>query len=148
MSKKSKKLYTPKTGAFANIATIEKAQLGGAFSNHAFDDLRFTEITESQLDKDFIDALKLTQNLLADDEQQFLRRIENTTAPITTPTTLGKMVREKRKELKLSQQEFADMSGVGRRFISELERGKPTLEFGLVLQVCEAAGIDIMAKPK
>ena len=68
--------------------------------------------------------------------------------PLTKPATLGKLVREKRKELKLSQEKFADLTGVGRRFISELERGKPSLEFGLVLQVCEAAGIDILAKRK
>ncbi|MGB5092384.1 MAG: helix-turn-helix transcriptional regulator [Parvibaculum sp.] len=69
-------------------------------------------------------------------------------AHLSATEQLGKMIREKRKALKLSQQEFADISGVGRRFISELERGKPSLEFGLVLQVCEAAGIEILAKPK
>jgi y4mF family transcriptional regulator len=48
--------------------------------------------------------------------------------------------------MRLSQQQFADLAGVGRRFISELENGKPTLELGLVLQVCKAAGIDVVAK--
>ena len=67
---------------------------------------------------------------------------------VSSPKALGLIVRETRKRMKMSQQEFADLAGVGRRFVSELERGKASLEFGLVLQVCEAAGIDILAKRK
>ncbi|MFZ3032438.1 MAG: helix-turn-helix transcriptional regulator [Parvibaculum sp.] len=79
-----------------------------------------------------------------------LSEIETSTSPIRIDEThtLGYIIRKARKQIKLSQQEFADLTGVGRRFISELERGKPSLEFGLVLQVCEAAGIDILAKRK
>jgi len=47
--------------------------------------------------------------------------------------------------MKLSQQDFADLAGVGRRFVSELESGKPTLEIERVLRVCKAAGIDLTA---
>ncbi|MES1990687.1 MAG: helix-turn-helix transcriptional regulator [Pseudomonadota bacterium] len=68
------------------------------------------------------------------------------TSLIHSPSTLGLIVQKVRKSQKISQQEFADLAGVGRRFISELENGKATLEFGLVLQVCESAGIDILAK--
>lgn len=70
------------------------------------------------------------------------------TIPISSPIALGLIARETRKSMKLSQQEFADFAGVGRRFISEFERGKSSLEFGLVLKVCEAAGITILAKRK
>ena len=59
---------------------------------------------------------------------------------------MGRLVRTARQSMRLSQQQFADLAGVGRRFVSELENGKATLEFGLVLQVCSAAGIDINAK--
>jgi HTH-type transcriptional regulator/antitoxin HipB len=41
---------------------------------------------------------------------------------------------------------FADLVGVGRRFISELENGKATLELGKVLQVASATGIDLLAR--
>ncbi len=58
------------------------------------------------------------------------------------------MVRTTRTRLKINQQEFADLAGVGRRFISELEAGKPTLEFDRVLRVCAAAGIDVSAAPR
>lgn len=61
---------------------------------------------------------------------------------------LGRLVREAREQRGLSQQAFADLVGVGRRFISELENGKPTLELGKVLQVASATGIDLLARPR
>lgn len=67
-------------------------------------------------------------------------------AQISTPADLGMMVREARTARNLTQQQFADLAGVGRRFLSECEKGKPRLEFGKVLQVAAAAGIDLVAK--
>ncbi|SIN83184.1 transcriptional regulator, y4mF family [Parasphingorhabdus marina DSM 22363] len=61
---------------------------------------------------------------------------------------LGKRIRTARKAMKLNQQQFADTAGVGRRFVSELENGKESLEIGLVLACCAAAGIDLFAKPR
>jgi y4mF family transcriptional regulator len=61
---------------------------------------------------------------------------------------LGQMVRGLRERRKLSQQEFADLAGVGRRFVSELENGKPTLEFAKVLQVARAVGISLIARDR
>ena len=40
------------------------------------------------------------------------------------------------------------MAGVGRRFISELENGKATLEIDKVLKVAAAAGIDFLARER
>jgi y4mF family transcriptional regulator len=68
--------------------------------------------------------------------------------PIRTIAELGALVRAARRRLHLSQQRFADLAGVGRRFVSELESGKSTLEAGLVLNCCLAAGIDILARPR
>jgi y4mF family transcriptional regulator len=65
---------------------------------------------------------------------------------LSSPSDLGELVRSARKDMKLSQQHFADLAGVGRRFISELEAGKPTLELGKALEVCSAAGIDVLAR--
>ncbi len=56
----------------------------------------------------------------------------------TTGEEIGQFVRERRKAAKLSQQELAEVAGVGQRFISELERGKSTVrlsEVGTVLAV-------------
>ena len=61
---------------------------------------------------------------------------------------LGQAVRIARKEMGMNQQEFAGLAGVGRRFISELERGKATLEIDRVVKVCNAAGIDLLASSR
>lgn len=67
---------------------------------------------------------------------------------ITTVADLGPLIRTARKAMKLSQGEFAAHAGVGRRFVSELESGKPSLEFDKVLACAAAAGVDIIAKPR
>lgn len=64
---------------------------------------------------------------------------------ITTPVELGQLIKSSRIAKKLTQQQLADLAGVGRRFIVECEAGKPRLEFAKVLQVAAAAGIDILA---
>lgn len=66
-------------------------------------------------------------------------------AEITSASDVGLLIRAARKRMKLSQQAFADSAGVGRRFVSELESGKPTLEFDKVLRVCASAGVDLFA---
>ncbi len=69
-------------------------------------------------------------------------------APLSSAADLGSLIQRARKRMKMSQQQFADASGVGRRFLSELENGKPSLEFDKVLACALAAGIDIFAKPR
>ena len=66
--------------------------------------------------------------------------------PVLSSADLGRMVHEARRAMGLSEQSFADLAGVGRRFLREVEIGKQTLEFGKVLVVCKAAGIDLMAR--
>lgn len=61
---------------------------------------------------------------------------------------IGIVVKATRQALGLTQQRFADLAGVGRRFVSELEAGKPTLEADRVIRCCLAAGIDIFARPR
>ncbi len=41
--------------------------------------------------------------------------------------TIGGFVRARRKANRLSQQELAELAGVGLRFLKELERGKATV---------------------
>lgn len=74
-------------------------------------------------------------------------RRENT-VQIDMTQDLGQMVRYAREARGLSQQAFADLAGVGRRFISELENGKATLEFGKVLKAARAAGIVLLARDR
>jgi len=49
---------------------------------------------------------------------------------IKTPADLGKIIRQRRKAAKLTQQKAAALAGIGVRFLSELERGKPTAQIG------------------
>lgn len=56
---------------------------------------------------------------------------------------IGNIVREERKALGLRQAELAAASGVGVRFIVELERGKSTVQLGRVLAVLSALGCSI-----
>ena len=56
---------------------------------------------------------------------------------------LGKLIREHRKSMGLTQRDAAGLCGVGERFLSELERGKPTAALGKVLQVIKRLGLRI-----
>lgn len=53
---------------------------------------------------------------------------------------IGGFVRERRKSTGLSQQELADLAGVGKRFIVELENDKPTVRLDKVNQVLRVFG--------
>lgn len=57
--------------------------------------------------------------------------------------SLNKFVRLKRKSLKMTQKEMSEKSGVGIRFIRELERGKPTLKMDKVNQVLDLFGYEL-----
>ena len=66
--------------------------------------------------------------------------------PFESVEVLGERLRARRLALGLSQQEFADLAGVGRRFVSELESGKDSVELGRVIKVCRAAGLPLMSR--
>lgn len=53
---------------------------------------------------------------------------------------LGEYIREKRKLYNLTQIELAERSGVGVRFIRELERGKATVQLDKVNLVLSLFG--------
>ncbi|KEO88922.1 hypothetical protein EH31_15960 [Erythrobacter longus] len=65
---------------------------------------------------------------------------------IRSVAELGALVRRARKAMKMNQSEFAAHAGVGRRFVSELEGGKASLEFDRVMACAQAAGIDLTAR--
>ncbi len=56
---------------------------------------------------------------------------------------LGGYIRSKRKIFKLTQVELAERSGVGIRFVRELERGKATLQLDKVNQVLALFGEEL-----
>lgn len=56
-------------------------------------------------------------------------------------------VKELRKEYHLTQESLAFKSGVGLRFIRELEQGKPTVRVDKVNQVLALFGLQLGAVP-
>ncbi|HAG53276.1 MAG TPA: transcriptional regulator [Alphaproteobacteria bacterium] len=54
---------------------------------------------------------------------------------------ISQQVKLARKNAGMNQQDLADFSGVSRKFISDLENEKQTLEIGKVLAVLAALGI-------
>ena len=53
----------------------------------------------------------------------------------------GVLVRQRREALKLRQDDLALAAGVGRRFVIDLEAGKPTCQLGKALLVAFAVGL-------
>ena len=62
---------------------------------------------------------------------------------VSNAKELGALVRQRRKQAGLTLKDAAGMAGVGIRFLSELERGKPTLQLGLVIEVLQLFGLEL-----
>lgn len=60
--------------------------------------------------------------------------------------TLGALVRRVRKSQGLTQEQLAAVSGMGVRFIRELEHGKESCYIGKVLQVLNMLGVKLEAR--
>jgi len=56
---------------------------------------------------------------------------------------ISKFVKQKRKKLKLTQKELAERSGVGLRFVRDLEQGKKTLQLDKVNQILYLFGHEV-----
>lgn len=67
---------------------------------------------------------------------------------VSTAEDIGKIIRLKRKEIKLRQEEIADMAKVGAKFLSQLENGKETAELGKALQVLRKLGLEVYIFPR
>jgi transcriptional regulator with XRE-family HTH domain len=70
-----------------------------------------------------------------DDSTVLNRRAGEVTRPF------GRLIRSRRKALNMTQDQLALATGVGRRFLIDLEAGKTTCQLGLSLVVAEALGI-------
>jgi len=60
---------------------------------------------------------------------------------LETASAFGAMIRNRRKALNMRQDQLALATGVGRRFLIELEAGKPSCQIGRSLLVAEALGL-------
>lgn len=61
---------------------------------------------------------------------------------------LARQVRRQRRLSQLTQSELAGLAGVGLRFVSDLENGRPGLEIGRVLRVVETVGLELSVRPR
>jgi y4mF family transcriptional regulator len=64
-----------------------------------------------------------------------------------TPLEIGKIIKETRKKLGVTQKALALTSGTGLRFVIDLEKGKETCEIGKALTVLQTLGIKITLAP-
>lgn len=65
---------------------------------------------------------------------------------IITATDFGRLIQTTRKKAKLTQRQLAAASGVGDRFVRELEKGKSTCQLGKALLIVQMLGICFEAK--
>lgn len=61
---------------------------------------------------------------------------------------LSLVVRSKRKQDGLTQQNLAAIANVGVRFVSDLENGKATVQLDLVVAVLQALGLQLLLAEK
>jgi y4mF family transcriptional regulator len=67
---------------------------------------------------------------------------------IKTAKDLGALIRQRRKEMGLSQADLAGICNVGNRFLVELEAGKPTIQFDKALHVAANVGLELRVRKK
>ena len=64
-----------------------------------------------------------------------------------TTQQIGRMIRDTRKKMGVTQKDLALTSGTGLRFVIDLERGKETCEIGKALTVIQTLGIRLALTP-
>ena len=63
-------------------------------------------------------------------------------------TPLAKMVKEKRKAHKMTQQDLSQKSGLGLRLVREIEQGKTSMRMDKVNQLLNLFGMELTPTPK
>jgi len=64
---------------------------------------------------------------------------------VRTLDQLSDIVRRARRRQGLTQAGLAHAAGTGRRFVSDVEAGKPTVEFERLMKLCRSLGIRLFA---
>lgn len=66
---------------------------------------------------------------------------------IKTPADIGALIKNARLKAGLSQYDLAQMLKTSQGWVSEIERGKPTAELGMVLKAINTLGINLDSRP-
>ena len=61
---------------------------------------------------------------------------------------IGQALRARRRQLGLTQEDVANVIGVNRRVIGQLERGKGTVQLRIALEAARALGLNIDLQPR
>ena len=61
---------------------------------------------------------------------------------ILNTESIGKVIRERRKQLGYTQGFIAEFTGLSVSFISDVERGKSTAEIGKIIMLINTLGLD------
>ncbi|MGD8779607.1 MAG: type II toxin-antitoxin system Y4mF family antitoxin [Ignavibacteria bacterium] len=56
---------------------------------------------------------------------------------------LGKIIKNHRKKAGLTQKELADLAGIGKTVIFDIEKGKKTVQFNSLLKVLDVLNIKL-----
>ena len=78
----------------------------------------------------------VTPKMKTDSDESALERRASEAA-----LAFGVLIRSRRKAMKMRQDQLALATGVGRRFLIDLEAGKPSCQLGRSLLVAEAVGL-------
>jgi transcriptional regulator with XRE-family HTH domain len=72
-----------------------------------------------------------------------MARDESRSEPVAPEAAFGKRLRARRQELQLTLEDVAKISGLGRSFISEIERDLVSPSIASVLKLCRALGLGL-----
>lgn len=56
---------------------------------------------------------------------------------------IGTTVRDRRRFLKITQEDLADISGISERTLRDIEKGSANPELESLMKLCEVLGLDI-----
>jgi transcriptional regulator with XRE-family HTH domain len=71
-----------------------------------------------------------------------------TTTLIDSPKTLGRVIRQRREQAGLTLTDAAELLGVSRRLLIELEHGRREAALPTVLAILHALGLELYARPR
>lgn len=63
-------------------------------------------------------------------------------------TSISQFIKQKRKQLNLTQQELSMKSGIGLRLVREIEQGKTSMRVDKVNQILQLFGMELVPGPK
>ncbi len=74
------------------------------------------------------------------------QKLLSRSARFSIPSEIGKALRLRRRELGLTQRDVATMTGRSLRVIGDIERGRTTVEIGVIFDYASIVDIDFILK--